>query len=95
MRRGWPNEIVIAVTPRVPIAVLVDGAGRSGVDAEGVVFAVAGAAAQGAADRDRATGVGLTAAMAVLATLPPDLGRRVVVGVGDDPRRRRADPALR
>lgn len=77
VRRGWPSEIVLAVTPRVPIAVFVDGAGRSGVDAEGVVFPVAGALPKGL-PTVTADGVGLTASMAALATLPPDLGRRVV-----------------
>lgn len=77
VRRGWPSEIVLAVTPRVPIAVIVDGSGRSGVDAEGVVFPVAGAMPKGL-PTVTADGVGLTAAMAALATLPPDLSRKVV-----------------
>lgn len=49
VRRGWPSEVVVAVTPRVPVAVLED-----------------------------AEGVALTEAMAVLATLPADLARKVV-----------------
>jgi cell division protein FtsQ len=76
VRRGWPSEIVVAVTPRVPIATIVDGTGRSGVDAEGAVFA-AGPLPKGLPSVT-AEGVGLTAAMASLATLPPDLARRVV-----------------
>jgi cell division protein FtsQ len=77
VRRGWPSEIVLAVTARVPIAVIVDGSGRSGVDAEGVVFPVAGAMPKGL-PTVTAEGVGLTASMAALATLPADLARRVV-----------------
>ena len=77
VRRGWPGEIVVAVTPRVPIAVMVDGAGRSGVDAEGAVFPAAGALPKGL-PTVTADGVGLTASMAVLATLPPYLARKVV-----------------
>jgi cell division protein FtsQ len=76
VRRGWPSEIVIAVTAREPIAAIVDGSGRSGVDAEGVVFA-AGPLPKGL-PTVTASGVGLTAAMAALASLPPDLARRVV-----------------
>ena len=35
VRRGWPSEIVVAVTARVPIATVTapDGTGRLGVDA--------------------------------------------------------------
>ncbi len=76
VRRGWPSEIVVAVTAREPIAVIVDGTGRSGVDAEGVVFA-AGPLPKGL-PTVTAEGVGLTAAMAALATLSPDLARKVV-----------------
>jgi cell division protein FtsQ len=78
VRRGWPAEVVVAVTAREPIAVIAaaDGAGRAGVDAEGIVFPLAGPAK--GLPSVRATGVGLTEAMAALATLPPDLARRVV-----------------
>jgi cell division protein FtsQ len=77
VRRGWPSEIVVAVTARVPIAAIGVGAGRSGVDAEGVVFPVAGALPKGL-PTVTAEGVALTEAMAALATLPSDLARRVV-----------------
>lgn len=79
VRRGWPAEVVVAVTAREPIAVLTsgDGTGRSGVDAEGIAFPVAGPFPKGL-PTVQATGVGLTEAMAALATLPPDLARRVV-----------------
>lgn len=77
VRRGWPSEIVVAVTPRIPIAVIVAGSGRSGVDAEGVVFPAAGALPKGLPTVS-AEGVGLAASMAALATLPADLARKVV-----------------
>jgi cell division protein FtsQ len=77
VRRGWPHEIVLAVTVRTPIALVDDGAGRAAVDAEGVVFTPAGQVPKGL-PRVRAEGVGLNAAMAVLAGLPADLSRKVV-----------------
>jgi cell division septal protein FtsQ len=77
VRRGWPSEIVVAVSARVPIAAIGVGPGRSGVDAEGVVFPVAGALPKGL-PTVTAEGVALTEAMAALATLPPDLARKVV-----------------
>lgn len=76
VRRGWPSEIVIAVTPRIPIAAIGTGAGRSGVDAEGMVFPVAGPLPKGL-PTVTAEGVALTESMAVLASLPPGLARRV------------------
>jgi cell division protein FtsQ len=75
VRRGWPSEVVIAVTPRVPIAVLAGA--RSAVDAQGVVFSVAGAMPKDL-PKVAAKDVALTESMAVLAALPRDLARRVV-----------------
>lgn len=79
VRRGWPNEIVLAVSARVPIAIVADNGavGREAVDAAGVVFEPTGALPPGL-PRVSAEGAGLTAAMAVLATLPADLARKVV-----------------
>ena len=88
VRRGWPSEVVVAVTPRVPVAVLqpassadgvtADGStGRRGVDVDGAVFAVTAAEAKGLPRVD-AEGAALAETMAVLATLPADLARRVV-----------------
>ena len=74
VRRGWPSEVVIAVTPRVPLAVV--GSGRA-VDADGVVFDANGSPTKGLPRVD-AEGDALTEAMAVLATLPADLTRRLV-----------------
>ncbi len=79
VRRGWPREVVVAVTPRVPIAVLADGgaAGRQAVDADGVAFEVTGGLPKDLPRVD-AEGVGRETAMAVLSTLPADVARRVV-----------------
>lgn len=77
VRRGWPREVVIAVTPRAPIANLIDGQRRSVVDAEGVVFEAPQSVPR-KLPSVRATGVALVSAMEVLAALPDDLARRVV-----------------
>jgi cell division protein FtsQ len=77
VRRGWPNEVVVAVTARVPIAVLAGAGDQQAVDATGRIFTPAGATAKGL-PKVRAKDVGLEAAMSVLATLPDDLLRRVV-----------------
>ena len=77
VRRGWPSEVVIAVTPREPIAVLGTDGKRTAVDAEGVSFAPLGDLPKGLPAVD-AEDDALAAAMAVLASLPPDVARRVV-----------------
>jgi cell division protein FtsQ len=77
VRRGWPAEIVVAVTARTPIAAIGTGAGRSGVDAAGVVFPVAGPLPKGL-PTVTAEGVALSESMTALASLPPDLARKVV-----------------
>ena len=74
IRRGWPNEIVIAVSSRTPIAI--DAVSRRGVDATGVVFDTAEPLPPTTA-KVTATGVGLVTAMSVLASLPPDLAGKV------------------
>jgi len=75
VRRGWPNEVVLAVTARVPIAVLAGSA--SEVDASGITFDAVVAPAT-ALPSVSAKGVGLEAAMGVLAALPPDISARLV-----------------
>jgi cell division protein FtsQ len=74
IRRGWPNEIVIAVRSRVPMAV--DAASRQAVDSDGVVFDAAGTLPR-TLPKVAADGVGLEAAMAVLASLPADVSGKV------------------
>ena len=91
VRRGWPTEVVVAVTAREPVAVLAAGsapaagAGRQAVDATGVVFEALGGTR--GLPRVSAEGPALAEAMAVLAALPRDLSRRVVsvsAGTRDD-----------
>jgi len=77
VRRGWPSEVVLAITPRVPVAVVAEGARRSAVDGDGVVFDEVGALPKGL-PTVTAEGVALEEAMAVLTTIPPDLARKVV-----------------
>ncbi len=75
VRRGWPNEVVLAVTTRVPVAVLAGS--NLEVDAEGVTFDMAGAPPP-TLPSVTAKGIGLETAMAVLAGLPADLLAKVV-----------------
>jgi cell division protein FtsQ len=77
VRRGWPSEIVVAVTARQPIAVVSADGKRSAVDADGVSFAPPEAMPKDL-PTVTAKGDGLAAAMSVLASLPADLARRVV-----------------
>lgn len=77
VRRGWPNEIVLAVEPRTPIAVLVNADGRTALDAGGTAFDAAGASMDGL-PVVRASGTGIEAATAVLASLPAQLATATV-----------------
>ena len=89
VRRGWPNEVVLAVEVREPIAVLdptaaptagVDaatGQGPLGIDAAGVVFPVVGELPR-RLPKVRAQGAALAAATSVVNVLPDDLLKRVV-----------------
>ncbi|MDD2858655.1 MAG: FtsQ-type POTRA domain-containing protein [Candidatus Nanopelagicales bacterium] len=74
VRRGWPHDVVIAVTPRTPQATTADG---RVVDAEGVAFTPV-VPVTGALPTVRGSGVGLVAAMGVLTSLPQDLRQKVV-----------------
>jgi cell division protein FtsQ len=74
VRRGWPTEVVIAVEARSAIAV--DSVSGRAIDAAGVVFD-ASTTLPKSLPSVAATGVGMTEAMAVIATLPTDLAPRV------------------
>ena len=74
VRRGWPNGVVLAVEPRVPVALVADTA--QAVDAGGVAFSPLGRMPSGLLAID-ASGVALVAAVAVLQDLPPQLRARV------------------
>lgn len=73
VRRGWPSEVVIAVVPRTPLAVLADG---RAVDASGVTFEAA--PLPKGLPRVTGEGIGLQAAMGVLTSLPADVAARLV-----------------
>lgn len=88
VRRGWPSEIVIAVTEREPVARKMGEGGAQGIDAEGVVF-------DPQADLPEelivvtADGPALLASIEVLQALPPEIkGRvtRVAASTRDDVR---------
>lgn len=75
VRRGWPSDVVLAIEPRVAIAMQAR-TGRA-VDASGVAFDPPVPLPKGLPAID-ADGVGLVAAVAVWASLPPDLVGRVI-----------------
>lgn len=75
VRRGWPNEVVLAVTVRQPIAALAGT--TSAVDAGGAVFDAVGPLPK-ELPTVWADGVGLQTAMGVLSTLPADIAAKVV-----------------
>ena len=75
VRRGWPDEVVIAVVARQPIAVLAKSG--TAVDASGVAFEPLGTL-PASLPTVTASGVGIQTAMGVLASPPPDLAGRVV-----------------
>ena len=76
VRRGWPSEIVIAVTEREAVARKPSPDGAQGVDAEGVVFAT-----QTELPTDlvvvTAEGPALVASVQVLQALPAEIKDRV------------------
>jgi cell division protein FtsQ len=73
VRRGFPNQAVIAVTEREPVARTLDG---KAVDLAGMTFEPVSTGVKGLPQID-ATGVGLEAAARVIASLPDDLRARV------------------
>ncbi len=78
VRRAWPNDIVIAVSERIPIAVLEDEDVKRGIDARGNVFDPPGGlwltdpVIRGQEDS-------IVEAVDVVSSLPDDLLRRVRV----------------
>ena len=73
VRRGWPDEVVLAVTERTGIA----RRDAQLVDAEGVAFTPIGRIPKDL-PTVRGTDAGLPAAMAVYTSLPPALAQKVV-----------------
>ncbi len=75
VRRGWPNEVVVALDMRVPLA-RIKGVGPSqGVDAQGIVFESSNLAGL---PLIQATGAPLVSAAEVVASLPANLAKKVV-----------------
>ena len=78
VRRAWPQDVVIAVTERSPVAVVMQGEERRGVDAEGNIFDPPG----GLWLTDpiiRGDESAVAEAVKVASSLPADLERRVRV----------------
>lgn len=75
VRRGWPNEVVVAVDQRVPLA-RVKGSGASqGVDAQGIIFDSLNIDGLPLIE---ATGAPLVSAVEVLVNFPANLAQKVV-----------------
>ena len=74
VRRGWPNTVVLAVTPRTAVALQADS-GRA-IDASGNVFDPPDAVPPGLMEI-AASGVGLAAAVSAWLSLPTQLAATV------------------
>ena len=75
VRRGWPNEVVVALVPRIPLARVVSLGQSQGVDAQGIIF--------DSPNLDglpliEATGASLVSAVEVVSQLPSSLAQKVV-----------------
>ncbi len=79
VRRGWPNEVVIAVTPREAVARVVVQGTNFAVDTSGVVFDLptADAATLKGLPRVNAEGDALVAAVQVYQSLPESIRTKV------------------
>lgn len=75
VRRGWPNEVVVAVDQRVPVARVKTSGSSQGVDAQGIIFDSLNV---GGLPLIEATGAPLVSAVGVLTNLPANLAQKVV-----------------
>jgi len=81
--RSWPNTVVIAVKPRVPVLALKNPQGElQVVDATGVAFGTVAEAPAGVPMVTASSAAGTTqdaikSALSVVSTLPPDLAAQV------------------
>ena len=76
VRRGYPNEVVIAVTERTPVAR--EAGGPRAIAADGTVFVASGKLPAGLPSITASDDVARAAAAGVIASLPEDLRGRVV-----------------
>ncbi len=75
VRRGWPNEVVVALDLRIPLARVKDVGPSQGVDAQGIIFESSNLAGL---PLIQATGAPLVSALEVVAGLPENLAKKVV-----------------
>ena len=75
--RAWPDTLVIDVVRRAPVALVAGTSGYDVVDATGAVIRTVPGVEEGV-PVVRASGEGLTAAIAVASELPEEIRRRVV-----------------
>jgi cell division protein FtsQ len=75
VRRGWPNEVVVALDPRVPVARVKGTGSNQGVDAKGIIFESQNLDGLPLIE---ATGAPLVSAVEVVTKLPANLAQKVV-----------------
>jgi len=75
VRRGWPNEIVVALDLRIPLARVKGGGTSQGVDAQGILFDYSNLEGL---PLIQASGAPLVAAVEVVAAMPASLAKKVV-----------------
>jgi cell division protein FtsQ len=75
VRRGWPNEVVVALDLRIPLARVKSLGLSQGVDAQGIIFDSLNVDGLPLIE---ATGAPLVSAVEVVATLPANLAQKVV-----------------
>ncbi len=75
VRRGWPNQVVVALDLRIPLARVKDVGPSQGVDAQGIIFESSNLEGL---PLIQATGAPLVSALEVVAGLPENLAKKVV-----------------
>ncbi len=75
VRRGWPNQVVVALDLRIPLARVEDVGPSQGVDAQGIIFESSNLEGL---PLIQAIGAPLVSALEVVAGLPENLAKKVV-----------------